>query len=128
MGAAFSQDLRERVIRAREERGSTRQEVADDLQVSVWYVDGVMKRYRETGSRAAKGWNGGRPRVLRAHRAWIRAEVEQQPDVTLEELCERLDQARQVKADASMMCRELAAMELVRKKSRFTTISVRPIE
>ncbi len=64
MGAAFSQDIRDRVIRAREDQGNTRQEVAEDLQVSVWYVDSVMKRRRTTGERTAQARNGGRRRVL----------------------------------------------------------------
>lgn len=123
MGAAFSQDIRDRVIRAREDQGSTRQDVAEDLQVSVWYVDSVMKRRRTTGEFMAKAWNGGRRRVLAAHQDWIRAEVARQPDVTLDELCERLNRDRQVKSEASMMCRELAQMQLVRKKSRSTTVN-----
>ncbi len=127
MGTAFSQDIRERVIRAREDQGSARQDVAEDLQVSVWYVDSVMKRRRTTGETTAKARSGGRQRVLAAHQEWIRAEVERQPDVTLDELCERLNRDRQVKSEASMMCRELARMRLVRKKSRFTTINATPI-
>jgi transposase len=128
MGAAFSQDIRDRVIRAREDKGSTRQEVAEDLQVSVWYVDSVMKRRRTTGACTAKAPNGGRRRVLAVHQDWIKAEVERQPDVSLNELCERLDRDRQVKSEASMMCRELARMRLVRKKSRSTTVNATPSE
>ena len=126
MGAAFSQDIRDRVIRAREDQGSTRQEVAEDLQVSVWYVDSVMKRRRMTGETRAKARNGGRRRVLAVHQDWIKVEVERQPDVTLDELCERLNRDRQVKSEASMMCRELAKMQLVRKKSRSTTVNATP--
>lgn len=127
MGATFSQDIRDRVIRAREDQGSTRQEVAEDLQVSVWYVDSVMKRRRMTGETRAKARNGGRRRVLAMYQDWIKAEVERQPDVTLDELCERLNRDWQVKSEASMMCRELAKMRLVRKKSRSTTVNATPI-
>jgi len=123
MGAAFSQDLRERVIDAMESGECTRHEVAEDLQVSVWYVDDVMKRYRQTGNREAKPWNGGVRRVLSAHPEWIRATVGQTPDITLEELCTRLKRDKKVTASPSMMCRELADMALPLKKSRFMTAS-----
>jgi putative transposase len=124
MGATFSQDLRERVITAMASGEFTRHEVAENLQVSVWYVDDVMKRYRRTGSREAKPWNGGPRRVLSGHREWIRALVSQTPDITLEELCTRLKKDKRVKASPSMMCRELADMALPLKKSRSMTASV----
>jgi transposase len=123
MGTAFAQDLRERVIDAMESGDFSRQEVADDLRVSVWYVDGVMKRYRHTGSREAKPWNGGVRQVLSEHQEWIRTTVGQTPDVTLEELCTRLKRDKKVTASPSMMCRELADMALPLKKSRFTIAS-----
>ena len=120
MGIAFSHDLRERVIAAMESGHFSRQEVAEDLRVSVWYVDGVMKRYRQTGSREAKPRSGGR-RVLGEYRDWIRQTVAQTPDITLEELCAGLKRVEKVGASPSMMCRELADMALPLKKSRFTT-------
>jgi transposase len=123
MGTAFAQDLRERVIAAMESGEYSRQEVAEDLQVSVWYVDGVMKRYRHTGSREAKPWNGGVRRVLSEHHEWIRATVGQTPDITLEELCTPSKRDKEVTANPSMMCRELADMALPLKKGRFTTAS-----
>lgn len=126
MGAPFSQDLRERVISAMESGEFSRQEVAEDLQVSVGYVDSVMRRYRLTGSREAKPWNGGVRRVLSEHREWLRTAVGQTPDSTLAELCQRLETDKQVRVTPSMMCRELAAMALPLKKSRSTTASATP--
>jgi transposase len=124
MGTAFGQDLRERVIDAMESGDFSRQEVAEDLRVSVEYVDSVMKRYRQTGSREAKPWNGGVRRVLSEHREWIRTTVGQTPDITLEELCTGLKRDKKVTANPSMMCRELADMALPLKKSRSMTASV----
>ena len=123
MGATLSQDLRERVISAMASGKFSRGEVAENLQVSVWYVDSVMRRYRHSGSRAAKPWNGGRRRVLREHHDWIRATVTQTPDITLAELCTRVRIDNQVEATPGMMCRELANMALPLKKSRSMTVS-----
>ncbi len=57
--------------------------------------------------------------------AAIRAAVKAQPDATLQELCERVEQATQIQSDPSMMCRELARLKLPRKKSRSTPVNGR---
>jgi transposase len=126
MGAAYSRDLRERVITAMESDKFSRQEVATNFQVSVWYVDAVMKRVRETGGRDAKPWNGGMERVLKVHHDWIRAAVAEIPDITLDELCTGLKKDKQVNANPSMMCRELAKLALRLKKNRSMTVSAKP--
>ena len=51
-----------------------------------------------------------------------RAEVKQQPDVTLAELCERVAATHQVVASSSMMSRALQQLKLGRKKRPFTTV------
>ena len=75
-----------------------------------------MKRWRDTGSLAALPFGGGRPRALQDCTPVIRAEVKRQPDVTLDELCERVAAQTEVSASHSMMSRELQLLELPRKK------------
>ncbi len=58
--------------------------------VSESTIDKWLKRWRDTGSVAALPFAGGRERVLKACTTVIRVEVQQQPDVTLAELCERV--------------------------------------
>ena len=53
----------------------------------------------------------------------IRAAVKAQPDATLQELCERVEQETKITSDPSMMCRELARLKLPLKKSRSTLVS-----
>jgi transposase len=69
---------------------------------------------------AAKPWAGGRRRSLRASEASIRAAIKQQPDISLNELCEQVAKTSGVVASPSMMCRELQGLQLPRKKSRST--------
>ena len=57
----------------------------------------------------------------------IRDAVKAQPDATLQELCERVEQVTKVKSDPSMMCRELARLHLPLKKSRSMQASGRPL-
>ncbi len=63
-------------------------------------------------------------RTLAAAEAVIRAAVKAQPDATLPELCERVEQKMKIKSDPSMMCRELARLKLPLKKSRFMPANV----
>lgn len=87
--AAYSQDLRDRVLRGLE-RGEGATSIARRLEVSLRWVYHVKDRYEQDGERAAQPLGGYRrsrvaemePRI----RAWISAHV----DLTLAELCERL--------------------------------------
>lgn len=113
---AYSQDLRERVIAAVEAKRQSLPEIARTFGVSESTVDKWAKRWRETGHVAAQPFAGGRRRALRKCEATLRAEVKQQADVTLAELCERVRQREGVAASPSMMCRELQRLGLPRKK------------
>jgi transposase len=114
---AYSQDLRERVIAAVEAGQHSQPEIAVIFEVSESTIDKWTKRWRETGSVAALPFAGGRQRTLQECADVIRAEVKQQPDVTLAELCERVAVETEVTASRSMMARELQLLALPRKKS-----------
>ena len=118
---AYSQDLRERVIAAVEAGQRTRPEIAETFEVSESTIDKWVKRWRDTGSVTALPFAGGRQRTLKDCATVIRAEVKRQPDVTLDELCERVETQTGVSASRSMMSRELQVLALPRKKSRSTT-------
>src|ERR1700729_684380 len=88
---AYSQDLRERVVRACDERRGTRQQIADLFGVSTAWIRRLLQRRRLTGSFAAKPHAGGSPPKLDdTHRGRLLLLVSQQPDATLVELCDRL--------------------------------------
>jgi transposase len=97
---AYSQDLRDRVLRALE-RGDRPSDIARRLEVSRVWVYEVRKRFRDQGERCSHRMGGYR-RSRIAHlemnlRAWIKAE----PDLTLAQLCERLaQQGVQIKVPA----------------------------
>jgi len=120
---AYSQDLRERVIAAVRAGEQSLSQIARTFGVSESTVDKWSRRWRETGRVAAKPWAGGPKRALRDCAAVIRAEVRKQPDLSIEELCERVAAATGVKASQSMMSRELARLKLPRKKRVSMTAS-----
>ena len=119
---AYSQDLRERVIAAVDAGQQSQAAIAQTFGISESTLDKWVKRWRDTGSVAALPFAGGRRRTLKGCTTIIRAEVKRQPDVTLDELCERIEAQTGVSASRSMMSRELQVLALPRKKSRSTTV------
>jgi transposase len=103
-------------------------EAAKRYKVSEPSVERWLARKRATSSCAPLPHAGGVPRKLAAAEAVIRVAVKEHPDATLNELCERVQQESKIKADSSMMCRELVRLKLPLKKSRFMPVSVRPRE
>ena len=87
--AAYSQDLRDRVLRALE-HGDGVTATARRFDVSVRWVDEVKRRRRlhaETKSRPVGGYRRSR---LVEWEAQLRGWIEAEPDLTLAELCTRL--------------------------------------
>jgi transposase len=118
----YSQALREKIVRALE-ANDTQEEVAERFCVSLSFVEKLWRRWRTTGSCAARPQAGGRQRSLQAHEAAIRKQGAQQPDVTLAELCERLSGAGAPSVCLATMCAELQRLNLPRKKRRSTPAS-----
>jgi transposase len=113
MGAAYSQDLRDRVIAARD-GGMKTKRVAGLFQVSASWVRRVMQRRREYGE------NGPRPRggatVIKIDLDQLRQLVEQQPDATVRQLHQRLG----IQCSMSAVDMALRRMGLSFKKRRCT--------
>lgn len=86
---SYSQDLRDRAISAIE-AGETQGEVAERYEIHRSTLEKWWHRYQTTGSSAALPHRSGPQRKLKPCEDFIRAQVHKQPDVTLEELCERV--------------------------------------
>jgi transposase len=61
----YSQDLRDRIIRALEAGSETPRAIAIRLCVSGVFVEKLWQRWRRTGSSRAKSHAGGRPGALK---------------------------------------------------------------
>src|SRR5262245_48028468 len=84
MPKAYSADIRMRVI-ARVEGGASRREAAEQLDISPSAAVKWVKCFHETGSCAAKP-RGGSTSPLEAHAPWLLTLIEEQPDLTLDEV------------------------------------------
>ena len=86
---AYSQDLRERVLRALD-RGDRPTEIARRFEVSRMWVYQVRDRQQETGVRSSFQIGGHRRSRVAEREQVLRAWIAAQPDLTLAELQQRL--------------------------------------
>jgi transposase len=117
MTKAYSQDLRDRVIAAVENEGLSRREAARRYRVS----DATAVRWLQAlvqGRRVALAQGGDRRSRLLAHRSWLLALIEREPDLTLLAVAERLLAEHGVKADAGMLSRFFTGCGISFKKKR----------
>jgi transposase len=113
--AAYSMDLRERVVAACDEGVETRAEVAERFSVSQSWIRRLLQRRRETGSIAPKARGGGRSPAFAGEAAdRLRQAVVADPDATLKELAA----AAGVACGTSATDRALRRLGITRKESR----------
>ena len=112
---AYSNDLRVRLIRAAEKGRSVRSQ-ADVFDVAASTAVKWVKAFRSEGRAKAKPHGGGRRSPLEPHADWLKERVEEQPDLTLHELCLEL-LARGVKTSKSAVSRVLLRMGFSYKKN-----------
>jgi transposase len=86
---AYSQDLRDRVLRALD-RGERPTEIARRFEVSRMWVHQVRDRLEKEGRRDSLPMGGYRKSRLADREPQIRAWLQKEVDLTLAEICERL--------------------------------------
>lgn len=126
---AYSTDLREKITRAYDDGLGSQRALAELFGVSRSFVEKLLHRRRTTGEIAALPHGGGRQPLCREkEQQLVRRLIEQQPDATLEELCEAVARKRQLQLSRPTMSRLLQRLDLGRKKSRSTPQNERPKE
>jgi transposase len=112
--AAYSMDLRERVVAACDARDGTRAEIAARFSVSEAWIRKVLRQRRDSGSIAPKPHGGGRRPAFDAEAAArLRQAVRDDNDATLAELAE----ASGVACSPAAVFRALDRLGITRKKS-----------
>src|SRR2546423_14773075 len=72
MARPYSMDLRERVVQAVEEEGLSRRQAAERFGIGIKTAIDWVRRFRETGSMAAKPMGGCRPKkIVGQYRDWL---------------------------------------------------------
>lgn len=113
MATPYSQDLRDRVLRAYD-RGMPTKQIAETFNVSRSWARRVKQRRSETGETTHRPMGG--PGITIVDREQLAALVRDHPDATLAELRDWLG----VKCALSTLCKALKKMGLTFKKKRST--------
>lgn len=112
---AYSQDLREKVLRA-VDQGYRRGEVVKLLGVSLATIKRYVKQRRETGTVAAKAIPGRPPKKLGKLQADLVAQLQAHNDIRLEDHCQLWEQTHGVKVSTATMSRAIKRVGWTRKK------------
>ena len=110
--AAYSLDLRERVLRAWD-KGMDAETIAATFSVSRAWVHRLVQRRRETGSIEPRRQTKFRPRVLAGQDERLASLIAANPDATLAELREALPTT----AGLSTLWRAIARLGFTLKKN-----------
>jgi transposase len=123
MAAAYSTDLRERVV-AMIGAGASCRSVARLFRVSASSAIRWAQRFTQTGICSAKPTGGDvRSRGIEAQKDWLLALVAAEPDLTLEEIRGRLAVETSFKASVSTLWRFFRRHRISFKKRRCTPAS-----
>ncbi len=114
---AYSKDLRLRAWAACD-RGIPRGEVAQTFGISASTLKRYLKLRRETGGVEARPIPGPPARKREILEEVLPAQVERNPDLTLSEHCELLEEERGVSVSTATMSRVLHGLGLPLKKRR----------
>ena len=121
MPRAYSNDLRRKFLQAYDEGEGTLEELAEQFRVSLSWAKKISARRTRTGEVEAPVWRHGPvSRVTAEVQEWIRRQIRAQPDTTLQELRERLEEAKHVGLSMGRMWLALRQLGLPLKKKRST--------
>ena len=115
--AAYSLDLRERIIRAVEGGAQPKRAVAALFEVHESFIYKLLRQRREVGHLSPLPHGGGHTAKLQEKELALLTDlVAQNPDATLEELGTQLQKKARVKVGRTTLWRALEALDLPRKK------------
>ena len=115
MARAYSQDLRDRVLAAVAEGGSSRGSAAR-FGIGIKTAIEWVRRARETGETAARRQGQPPGSKLDAHEAFLLGLVDEKADITLSEMKERLAAEHGVSASVTTLWRFFDTRGLTFKK------------
>ena len=121
MPGAYSNDLRRKFLQAYEKGKGTLGELAERFEVSVGWAKKVSATRTRTGQMERPPWRRGpKSRVTSGVEDWLREQIRRQPDLTLMELQQQLQQAQGLRLSIGRLWLALQQLGLRLKKSHST--------
>jgi transposase len=119
---AYSQDLRQRVLRA-VDQGQTQAEIAKTFAVSVATIKRYLKQRRESGHVHPKAIPGRPALSGAALDAGLLPQLEAHRDVSLEEHCRLWEAEQGMQVSTASISRAMARLDWTRKKRRSSPVN-----
>ena len=119
---AYSQDLREKVLRA-VDQDYPRGEIVKVFGVSLATIKRYVKQRRETGTLSPKVIPGRPPKKLGQLQADLVAQLQAHDDLRLEDHCRLWEQTHEVQVSTATMSRAIKRVGWTRKKSRWQPVN-----
>jgi transposase len=120
MPEAYSNDLRRKFFRAYDRGDGSLKELAQRFGVSEDWAKKLSARRRKTGQIEIRAWrHGPQSRVTAAMREWMERQMRRQPDLTLQELQQRLEREQRLHLSVGWIWILLRRWGLRHKKNRF---------
>lgn len=117
MTAAYSVDLRKKIVDAYLKGNTSLSKVAQKFEVNISSVVRYLKLYQEDGDLSSKKGDKGRPsKIDEVGYDTIKKIIQNKPTTTLGELSELYYKERKVKAGKSVLSRVCLKLNLRRKK------------
>jgi transposase len=126
---AYSFDLRQKILRACDQRLGSQRAMATLFGVSQSFVEKLLRQRRATGDISPRPHAGGRRAICDATAlAHVRRLVHEHSDATLAELSAQLEAQHGLRVSVPTLGRIVLSLKLPRKKSRSMPMSARPTE
>ena len=115
--AAYSIDLREKILKAWQNKECSQRELAKRFKVSLSFIRDFLRRYRETKEIAAKPQGGDRRSKLKGkEQELLKTIVTERNDIYLREIQEVIKERKGIEVSISSLSRTLSRLKLKRKK------------
>jgi transposase len=123
----YSLDLRQKILRACDQRLGSQRAIATLFGVSQSFVEKLLRRRRATGDISPRPHAGGRRALCDATGlAHVRRLVHEHPDATLAELAAQLEAQHGLRVSVPTIGRIVLHLKLPREKSRSMPLSATP--
>jgi len=119
MPEAYSNDLRRKFFQAYDRGDGSLKKLAKRFGVSEDWAKKLSARRNKTGQMEIRAWrHGPQSRVTAAIRDWIERQMRCQPDLTLQQLQQRLEQEHRLRLSVGWIWNLLRRWGLRHKKNR----------
>ena len=119
MPEPYSNDLRRKFVEVYDSGGVSLKELAKRFRVSESWAKKLSARRSKTGQIEMRSWqHGPKSRVTAAIQAWMREQMGRQPDLTLQELQQRLEREHRLHLSVGWIWVLLRRWGLRHKKNR----------